>query len=35
MDAIRFRHKSEALGYDRKINAMVFDIEKEEGSSLP
>ena len=35
MDAIRLRQKSEALGYDRNINVMVFDIEKKEGSSLP
>jgi hypothetical protein len=36
MDAIRLRQLrqiNEALGYDRNINAMVFDIE--EGSSLP
>ena len=29
MDAIRLRQMNEALGYDRNINAMVFDMEKE------
>ena len=33
MDAIRLRQIDEVLGYDRNINAMVFD--KEKGSELP
>ena len=28
MDAIRLRQTDEALGYDKKINTMVFGIEK-------
>ena len=28
MDAIRLRQIDEALGYDKRINAMVFDMEK-------
>ena len=28
MDSIRLRHVDEALGYDKRINAMVYDMEK-------
>ena len=35
MDAIRLRQIDEVIGYDRHINAMVFDIEKKRVASYP
>jgi len=35
MNAIISRQINEALGYDRNINAMVFDIEKKRVARYP
>ena len=35
MDAIRLRQISEALDYDKNINAMVFNIEKKRTAANP
>ena len=35
MDAIRLRQINEALGYDRSMNAMVFNIEKKRVARYP
>ena len=35
MDAIRLRQIDEALGYDRNMNAMVFNIEKKRVARYP
>ena len=35
MDAIRLRQIDEVLGYDKKINAMVFGIEKKRVARYP
>ena len=35
MDAIRLRQINEALGYDRNINAMVFDMENKRVARYP
>ena len=35
MDAIRLRQINEALGYDRNMNAMVFNIEKKRVARYP
>ncbi|MFM7985476.1 MAG: hypothetical protein ACKPKO_39795 [Candidatus Fonsibacter sp.] len=35
MDAIRLRQIDEVLGYDKKINTMVFGIEKNRVARYP
>ena len=35
MDAIRLRQINEALGYDRNMNAMVFNLEKKRVARYP
>ena len=35
MDAIRLRQIDEVLGYDKKINAMVFGIDKKREARYP
>ncbi|MFM7985513.1 MAG: hypothetical protein ACKPKO_39985 [Candidatus Fonsibacter sp.] len=35
MDAIRLRQKDEVLGYDKRINTMVFGIEKKRVARYP
>ena len=35
MDAIRSKQISEALNYDRNLNAMVFNLEKKRVGAFP